>query len=102
MIEANSIQVESIVGDVSSTASLVGNVTANGFLSNAFIGSVNITKLEYPAYDGEYEITPRAEAQVLQTAMRTLEDDILIKEIPYFDVSNEYGRTIYIGGEINA
>ena len=52
-------------------------------------------------YKGDYEVTPKVESQVLQTAQKFLEDNVTIKEIPYFDVSNTAGgSTVYIGNEV--
>jgi hypothetical protein len=50
-----------------------------------------------PIYTGTYQITPRVNAQSLQTANRLLQRDVLVEEIPYFETSNEYGDTVYIG-----
>lgn len=52
-------------------------------------------------YEGDYEVTPKPEAQTLQTAQKTMRDDMTVKAIPYFDVSNTAGgKTIYIGSEV--
>lgn len=52
-------------------------------------------------YQGEYEITPKVEAQMLPTAQKVLEENIVIKEIPFFNVSNTSGgSTVYIGNEV--
>lgn len=54
---------------------------------------------ELPEYSGSYEITPLAyEAQTLATRRKTLNDDLTVLEIPIFEVSNEYGTTVNIGG----
>lgn len=56
---------------------------------------------EYPFYDGEYEVTPSTEEQVLKTANKSLNEDIKIKTIPYFEVSNNAGgTTVTIGSEV--
>lgn len=54
----------------------------------------------YPAYTGETVIIPKiAEDQVLQTAMKTVTENITVKEIPVHTVSNpQGGNTVYIGG----
>lgn len=97
-ISANGI----LIGDASRNAELEAELSPNGIISDMLIGTINIIHGEYPAYEGLYEVTPRAEAQTIETAKKLLEDDISIKAIPYYDVSNQYGRTIYIGGDINA
>ena len=52
-----------------------------------------------PAYTGDTEFTPLAwKEQVLETANKTLRDNITIREIPYSSISNpQDGRTVYIG-----
>ena len=50
-------------------------------------------------YDGEYDITPLAfQEQELETKDKLLEKNIKVKEIPFFETSNLYGDTVYIGG----
>ena len=51
-------------------------------------------------YDGSYTVTPKVEEQSLPTAKKYLAEDVRIKEIPFFEVSNlEGGQTIFIGKE---
>ena len=52
-----------------------------------------------PTYIGETSVTPLAwQTQILETANKTLRDNITILEIPYSSVSNpQDGRTVYIG-----
>ena len=53
------------------------------------------------AYDGDYSVVPKAEAQQLPTKKKYMEDDVTITAIPYFDVANPSGgQTIYIGSEV--
>ena len=53
----------------------------------------------FPLYAGEYEVTPKIEAQTLNTANRSMERDMTIHAIPYYEVDNDYnGQTIVIGG----
>ena len=52
-------------------------------------------------YTGEYEVTPLVTSQVLETKQKLMTDDLKIKEIPFFNVSNTSGgTTVYIGGDI--
>ena len=49
-------------------------------------------------YHGVYNVTPLPYAQQeLQTAGKTLERNVVVKEIPYYEVSNPLGKTVYIG-----
>ena len=89
-----------MIAEIKSEGSVTGTIIANNaVLDDAIIGKVNIA--EYPVYTGEVEVTPNSTGQTLQTANKSLLSDIDIKAIPYFNVANEYGRTIYIGGSIN-
>lgn len=53
-------------------------------------------------YKGDYTVIPNAHEQiVLKTKERKMLDNITVKKIPYFDVSNEFGgSTVYIGSEV--
>lgn len=56
---------------------------------------------EADTYDGEYTVTPKVESQTLETAGKLMDDNVTIKEIPYYNVSNNSGgSTVYIGREI--
>lgn len=52
-----------------------------------------------PVYEGEYVIIPLArEEQALPTAAHLLTQDVVVKEIPYYEVSNPSGGyTVNIG-----
>lgn len=52
-------------------------------------------------YKGDYTVTPKVEEQSLPTAKKYLAEDVRIKEIPFFEVSNlEGGQTVFIGKEL--
>lgn len=52
-------------------------------------------------YMGDYIITPKVEPQTMQTNGKVMEDDVTIKSIPFFNVSNmSGGSTVYIGNEV--
>ena len=52
-------------------------------------------------YDGPYDVTPKVTAQTLSTAKKLMRDDVSVRAIPYFDVSNPAGgNTIYIANEV--
>ncbi len=49
-------------------------------------------------YSGPYTVIPMAFSDVeLDTNWKTLRDDVVIKEIPYYETSNVSGFTVYIG-----
>lgn len=52
-----------------------------------------------PEYAGPYDITPLFSAQTLPTAKRLLQQNITIKKIPQYEVSNDYGTTLILGDE---
>lgn len=51
-------------------------------------------------YDGPYVVTPASHEQILETKEKFLEENVEVKEIPYFETSNEYGTTVYIAGSL--
>lgn len=53
---------------------------------------------ECEKYEGEYEVTPKVEEQVLPTKGKGMKEDVTVKAIPVFEVSNEHGTTFIIGG----
>lgn len=83
---------------------LSGKKTITGKIRNKeqLVGSLGIsTSGVTEQYGGEYEVTPRIVSQVLQTKQKVMTDNLTIKEIPFFDVSNTSGgTTVYIGKEI--
>lgn len=55
--------------------------------------------IEY--YTGSYEITPKVDVQTMPTAHKFMTDDVTVKAIPIFDVSNDAGgNTIFIASEV--
>ena len=52
-------------------------------------------------YEGDYEVTPKVIEQTLPTTEKLLSEDVTIKKIPYFEVSNTSGgNTVFIGNEV--
>lgn len=52
-------------------------------------------------YDGDYTVTPKVEPQTLPTKGKVMLDNMSIKSIPFYDVSNTSGgSTVYIGIEV--
>lgn len=48
-------------------------------------------------YDGDYEVTPTVAAKRLETAKKIMNEDLIIKAIPYAEVSNgANGKTVTI------
>jgi hypothetical protein len=60
---------------------------------------VQNTNAEY--YKGNYIVTPNIDEQTMDTNGKMMSDDVTIKAIPFFNVSNNAGgKTVYIGREI--
>lgn len=77
---------------------ICAQVNANSGRIDAEIGR---PKGDYAKYTGEYEVTPRMnEETVLDTAHKVLGDNVTVKKVPRYDVSNDAGgTTVYIAIE---
>lgn len=85
---------DTLTGAVSSGGEIQGKLDT----ASTLVGSVGFPKCDYPMpYIGEYEVTPRSYEQYLDTNDKYMSDDVTVKQIPYFETSNDYGETIYIG-----
>ena len=52
-----------------------------------------------PAYDGEYDFIPDQNEHLIQTKGRLMQKNMIFREIPYEEVSNNSGgTTVTIGG----
>ena len=61
------------------------------------IGNLVISSGTGAVYDGSYSVTPKAHEQtVLPTAHKTLTRDVVVLEVPFYEVSNGSGNTVYI------
>lgn len=49
-------------------------------------------------YDGDYVVIPQIQEQSLTTKDKFLKDNVKIKKIPYYEITNiSNGKTVYIG-----
>lgn len=86
-----------IEGQIVSTYEIVSNLssvlTVQGKISTAPARS------SYPFYDGVYEVTPLAQLDIiLNTNNKILQDNVVVREIPYYETTNESGGyTVTIG-----
>lgn len=89
---------ESLVGTLSCIEGIHGTVVGVSGLS----GSLSVNADTTTPYTGDYTVVPKAFAsQTLNTANKTLTDDILVKEVPYFENENfSKGLTVYIAKEV--
>ena len=62
------------------------------------IGTEIVTR-NVPTYDGSYDVTPLPGAEIiLETADKRMLDDVTVREIPYYETTNEAGGyTVIIG-----
>lgn len=52
-------------------------------------------------YTGAYEVTPSTEQQMLETKDLVMDDDVTVKKIPFYEVTNAAGgTTVTIGREV--
>ena len=72
-----------------------------GQAASLHVEQVRPVYLNSEPYEGPYDVTPKVTAQILQTAQKLMLEDVSIRAIPYFDVSNPAGgNTIYIAKEV--
>lgn len=67
---------------------------------DADFGEIKIIEVDKDTeiYNGSYTVTPKAYEQKLETENRKMTDNVTVKEIPYFEVSNNAGgNTLNIG-----
>lgn len=71
----------------------------NTFESSVLDEVVIVGGEELPTYQGETDITPKPREDILlETANTRVLDNIIVREIPYYETSNISGKTVYIGG----
>lgn len=81
---------------------ITGRLTGLGKVTGKLVNAGAIYR-PIPVYEGEYEVTPNLEVQILETKDLRMTDDVTVKEIPYAEVSNPIGgKTAIIGGIVNA
>lgn len=75
---------------------LIGTLSA----PNSLRGTLAKNAYDPLPYDGEYEVVSKIDwDETLNTAKKYLSRNIVVKAIPYAEVSNEYGgKTVTIGG----
>lgn len=104
-----SIEPETIlVGSLKEDASLSGSIIFDGTLSGSIeslytlLGSVSMPET-FEKFSGDYRVIPAIESKVVPTKDKLMEDDVIVEQIPYYEVSNpQGGSTIVIGDDSNA
>ena len=52
-------------------------------------------------YEGDYIVTPKVNEQTMPTKDKVMTEDVTIKSIPFYNVSNTSGgSTVYIANEV--
>ena len=92
-----SYQTGNLQGTIKAKGVLSGNIASSGQLMGAVVIP---TSVHSETYDGEYVITPKlSEDVILKTKAKVLRDDLTIRKIPQYEVSNESGGKTFIIGE---
>lgn len=94
--------VSGMTGRINTSSSMTGQITKENQRAS---GTINIPTGggEYTPnpYDGDYTIIPKAYSDVvLDTNGKTMFDDVTVKQVPYYETSNEFGETVYIASEV--
>jgi hypothetical protein len=93
LIDSDGIMVKgsfSIDGELSDQDSLIGQIKT--------VLQVKGAVPDVEEYEGVYDVTPSSNAQTLKTRNKLMRDDVMVKAIPFFEVSNNSGgNTVYIG-----
>lgn len=93
MSEALIVEQGVLIGEIRSEGILSGSIVSEGALK----GSLSMP-VGYEDYPGPYTVTPKIRPQSLNTADKHMAHDVTIEPIPYYEVSNQNGKTIIIGG----
>lgn len=93
----------------------IGKINGNLDINKTISGNLDIDKTingnvmqgigkgeVIPIYEGNYNILPLAfQETILQTKNKKLINNIIIREIPYYETSNPSGgNTVYIAGQV--
>ena len=88
-----------IIGELNA-AGICGSMNTANMTGTIGNGIVKVDGSTDP-YLGEYEVTPKVDAQTMPCAGKKMLKDVDIKAIPFFETSNEAGTTVYIAAEID-
>ena len=90
-----SVDVHEVRGRVSGVGGIRARVGTVGQIG----GKVTLPSvMRQEEYEGPYTVTPRLDEQVLQTAHKSMTDDVTVEVIPVVYTSNIHGgKTVVIG-----
>lgn len=90
-------QLHDIIGSINTTCELVGTLSSS---TCELVGEVSkASSAGYDTYKGDYEIVPKITSQTIYTEDKIMTENLSINPIPYYEVSNNSGQTIIIGGQ---
>lgn len=88
-----------IIGELNA-AGICGSMNTANMTGTIGNGIVKVDGSTDP-FLGEYEVTPKVDAQTMPCAGKKMLKDVDIKAIPFFETSNEAGTTVYIAAEVD-
>ena len=88
-----------IIGELNA-AGICGSMNTSNMTGTIGNGIVKVDGSTDP-FLGEYEVTPKVDAQTMPCAGKKMLKDVDIKAIPFFETSNEAGTTVYIAAEVD-
>lgn len=89
-----------VVGSIKRGGQLSGELCREIMLRGNISAGLSVNK---PVYAGPYIVEPKFEAVTLKTADKTMKEDVTVEAITVSRTTNQSGgKTIYIGGTINA
>ena len=63
---------------------------------------INVNLIDGDNYEGPYVVIPMVDSQTLETRDKHMTDDVLVREIPYYETSNiQNGITVFIADNLN-
>lgn len=90
---------QSMTGTMGTVSNISGKISNTKELD----GNISIPEaVDVPEYKGDYVVIPKAYTeQVLETQGRKMNNNVTVKEVPYYETSNvDGGETVYIAGEV--
>lgn len=84
---------QNLIGRIGFDELLAGKIKSDNVLSGKMSMPVG-----YKEYLDEYRVIPKVSSQILPTSDKHLSKDVIVDPIPYYEVSNQNGKTIIIGG----
>lgn len=95
--EGSLIRDGTITGNLSTLNTISGELSDNTLHISGELIDVTVIEYEHEKYGGSYEIMPKIASQTFDTDDKLMTDDLTVLAIPYFEVHNEDGITVYIG-----